>query len=312
MRPNRNQFPASIPASQFRDRMSGAEISLGHVPVPELIAVTDPDLRHQFASLKNEHQREAFLDALLQRLDASVFSWATFYEAVAILRDHRPYWHKLGFASFADFWQIRAAPAFQAWKDLEDMYAFAKLACPSLFDLDQPRARRLTARLNALSAPTQKQRRQVKGTKRLFETSTSAVEAVRHALKWRMVSNRSFEYRLYRLKRDHPDIAAALLAGDYTLRLDSGMYTVDLIKAERQAYGDTYGLRGPPPKSLEQPKSRSQAAEERQVLREITHLAKAAARSKDLQKRIAGRLLKLPWLVQAISNSGQNGPRHRR
>jgi hypothetical protein len=288
-------------ARQLRDTMTGTNISLDHIPVPELIAVTDPDLRRQFASLKNEQQRQGFLDALLRRLDASILSWTTFYEAVAILREHQSYWHKKGFSSFADFWRARAAPTFEAWKELEDVYAFAKLACPDLFELDPTHARRLAQRLNALSAPTRRQRRRARGGKRVFETPAEATDAIRHALTWEMVSNRSFEYRIYRLKRDHPGIVALLLAGDYTVRLDNGTYAVDLIKAERRLYGEGYGHRSEVAKRKNRSGSLSQTKKAGRVLLDIERLARAAGSSHKLQQQIIGRMRKFPWLVQALS-----------
>jgi hypothetical protein len=296
----------AMTASGWRDRATGTEALRNHVPVPEFIAVTEPDVRRQFASLKNEDQRHAYLDALMGRLDASVISWTTFYEAVSIIRDHRPYWRKQGYSNFAEFWQLRAGPTFEAWRELEDIYAFAKLACPQLFELDTQRARRLSDRLNTLSAPTSRKRLHVQGSKRVFETPAAATEAIRNALNWTMVGNRSFEYRLYRLKRDRPAIAASLLSGEFTVRLDSGKYSIDLIRAERLVYGDDYRLHGGnagKPKNGPGKRMQSHASDAKKVLRELDHVADVAKHSPDIQQQIVRRLQKLPWLVEAIAQS---------
>lgn len=306
MKTNDGIYGSTISASVWRDRATGTEALRSHVPVPEFIAVTEPDVRRQFASLKNEDQRQAYLDALMGRLDASVISWTTFYEAVSLVRDHRPYWRKQGYSNFADFWQEHAGPTFEAWRELEDIYAFAKLACPQLFELNNQRARRLSDRLNMLSGPTTRKRRRVQGTKRIFETPADATEAIRHALNWTMVSNRSFEYRLYRLKRDRPAIAASLLSGKFTVRLDSGQYAIDLIRAERLAYGDDYRLQGSnngAQKNRSGKGPQSHAAEVKKVLRELDHVADVAKHSPDIQHQIVERLQKLPWLLEAIAQT---------
>ena len=120
-----------------------------------------------------------------------------------------------------------------------------------------------------------------------------------------MVSNRSFEYRLYRIKRDRPDVAAELLAGKYTVRLDNGQYAIDLIRAEREVYGISYGGRNcsSSPMGATASSPRAAAAERLRIQREIRHLVRVSARSPDYQRLILEQLRSVTWLVRELAGS---------
>lgn len=287
----------------LRDRLAGTEALHSRIPMPEFVVLTDPDVQRHFASLKNEAQRLAYLDALMGMLDHSIESWTTFYEAVSLLRNHSPYWRKQGYNSFAAFWRDRAGPTFQALKELEDIYAYARLACPEFRGNDSRSARRLRSRLEALAAPLKLKRITVSSGKRVYESRDEASKAIAHAFKWSMVSNRSFEYRLYRIKRDRHDVAADLLAGKFTVRLDSGLYAIDLIRAEREVYGATYGMNSNSPIAEGATGARSLGEERKRIKHEIQHLVKVSARSSAHQQYILEQLKAIPWIAREFKGS---------
>ncbi|MBP1203088.1 hypothetical protein JOD97_001102 [Duganella sp. 1411] len=287
----------------LRDQLAGTEALRTRIPMPEFIVLTDPDVRRHFASLKNETQRRAYLDALMRMLDHSIESWTTFYEAVSLLRNHRPYWRKQGYGTFAAFWRDRAGPTFQALKELEDIYAYARLACPEYGGSDSRSARRLRSRVEVLATPVKLKRIPVSGGKRVFESKDDASKAIAHAFKWSMVSNRSFEYRLYRIKRDRQDVAAHLLAGKFTVRLDSGLYAIDLIRAERAVYGATYGMNGSSTVAKTSTETHALDTEKKRIKQEIQHLVKASAQSSAYQRYILEQLRAIPWLAREFKAS---------
>ena len=118
-----------------------------------------------------------------------------------------------------------------------------------------------------------------------------------------MVSNRSFEYRLYRIKRDRQDVAAQLLAGKFTVRLDSGLYAIDLIRAERAVYGATYGMNGSSPVAKTSTETHALDTEKKRIKQEIQHLVKASAQSSAYQRYILEQLRAIPWLAREFKAS---------
>jgi hypothetical protein len=293
----------------LRDNLIGADALDSRIPIPEFIAVTDPDIRRHFASLENDIQRQGYLDELLEKLKYSIHGWVKFYEAASILREQRRYWRHLGYSSFEEFWRDRAGPTFRSFKELEDVFCFAKIACPELFNMDTRNTRRLYGQLDKLNSSASRRSRinRVTGRKRVFESVDEARVAIIHAMKWSMVSNRSFEYRVYRIKRDRPDVAAQLLAGKYFKRLASGLYAIDLIRAEREAFGESSPHRKVQPiasKVRRAMPDSSIASEDVVVLEEVDHVIDVASHSRQVRAQIIDRLRAVPWVVRALSASG--------
>ncbi len=221
----------------LRDQLAGRNVA-ATIAVPELITLQGLDVRSRFLSLENETQRTGFLDAIIAKVTGNLGNWAKFYEAVELVRQHRPYWQQQGYTSFDDFWHAVAGPCFRSFKELEDIYSFAKTACPELFQLDFDAARHLARKINDLRAvPALEAHGGVRIKKRHYASNAEAHAAVVQASKWYNAGGNSLEYRLARLKRDRPDIAAAVLSGQYFRTLHTGSVGIDMAAAERDAYG---------------------------------------------------------------------------
>lgn len=271
-----------------RDDLAGHNVAAS-VPIPELIAITGGDVRGRFASLENDVQRQGFLDAITAKLDSNWGNWAKFYEAVAILREQKAYWQAKGFDSFDSFWRAKAGPSFQSFRELESIYNFAKTACPELFGIDFEGARQLRKRLEQLDAiPALKVHGQQKIKKRFYSGTDEAHAAVAEANTWHNAGGKSLEYRLAKIKRDRPDIAARVLAGEYFRTLGTGQIGIDMAAAEREAYGE------PTRKSPPKPSG---------VGSNVAKMIRSAAKSQTARQQVIDELRTIPWLVDALTNS---------
>jgi len=216
-----------------RDNLTGHNVG-SVVPVPELIALSGADVRGRFLSLGNTEQRHGFLDAIMSKLGSNLGDWARFYEAIEIVREQKQYWKSKGFRTVEDFWRSVAGPSFRSFKELENIYNFAKTACPELFGIDFEGAKLLRERLAALKhIPALRANGGVRVKKRLYGGVEEAHLAVAQAMTWHNAGGTSLEYRLARLKRDRPDIAARVLRGEYFKTLATGQIGIDVARAER-------------------------------------------------------------------------------
>ena len=214
-----------------RDNLTGHNVA-ATVPMPELISIIGNDVRNRFASLENDEQRHGFLDSITTKLDGNWGNWAKFYEAVSIIREQKAYWQSKGFDSFESFWRAKAGPAFQSFKELEGIYNFAKTACPELFGIDFEGAKQLRKKLEKLKAiPALAQNGVAKAKKRLYSDTDEAHAAVTQAMTWHNAGGTSLEYRLAKLKRDRPEIAARILAGEFFKELGTGQIGIDMAAA---------------------------------------------------------------------------------
>lgn len=283
-------MPRSVSESRvIRDSHAGHS-SGAAIPTPELIALNVVDIRRRFLSLENAHQRSGFLDAIVAKLGGNLGDWARFYEAVEIVREQDDYWKSKGYASFEEFWHAVAGPSFRSFKELEDVYNFAKTACPELFHIDFDGAKQLRKRLSALIG------RSGNGTiagarskKRLYEDASEAHAALSDAMKWHNAGGTSLEYRLAKLRRDRPDIAARILAGEYFKYLRTGQIGIDMAAAERDAYGDKFRRR-----------RRALPVGER-----VCRLIRESARSSSTREDILSALSKIGWLVNGLSTKSR-------
>lgn len=277
-------MPRTVSESRLiRDNHAGHS-SGAAIPTPQLIALNAMDIRRRFKSLENENQRCAFLDAIVAKVGGNLGDWSRFYEAVDIVREHESYWRTKGFSSFEDFWHTVAGPSFRSFKELEDVYNFAKTACPELFHIDFSGAKLLRKRLSVLvnvpSADTHGG-----GKKRLYADTDEAHAALREAIRWHNAGGTSLEYRLARLKRDHPNIAARVLAGEYFKEFRTGHIGIDMTAAERDAYGEG---RRKPVKPLS-------------VSERIARQIRAAAKSSSARQDILDALSRIGWLAEGLA-----------
>jgi hypothetical protein len=273
----------------IRDAAAGFNAGAS-VPIPELIALSGADIRARFDSLENAEQRNSFLDAIISKLGNNLGDWARFYEAVEIVHDETSYWKAKGYRSFEDFWRSKAGPSFRSFKELEDVYNFAKTACPDLFGIDFEGAKLLRRRLNGVSvSATISARRRTK--KRLYSGNAEAHAAVIDALAWHNAGGTSLEYRLAKIKRDRPDIAARVLAGEFFKQLRTGHVGIDIASAEREAYGEV------------QRRQRHKTS----VSEKVIGLIRASAKSSLARRELVEAIGEVRWLVAALQAQAKSG-----
>lgn len=271
-------------SKDVRDNLAGHNVG-SVVPVPELIALSGTDIRGRFLALENAEQRHGFLDAIMSKLGSNLGDWARFYEAIEIVREQKQYWKMKGYGTFEEFWRTVAGPSFQSFKELEDVYNFAKTACPELFGIDFEGARVLRKRLGALKRiPELNVHGGARVKKRLYSGIDEAHLAVAQAMTWHNAGGTSLEYRLARIKRDRPDIAARVLNGEYFKPLATGVIGIDMARAERDAYGDIVR------------KTRRPATVSERVVR----LIRDSAKSSITRQQLVDELSKIDWLVAGV------------
>lgn len=285
----------------IRDNLTGHNVAAATVPIPELITISGGDVRNRFASLDNDDQRQGFLDAITAKLDSNWGNWAKFYEAVSIIREQNTYWQSKGFDSFENFWRAKAGPAFQSFKELENIYNFAKTACPELFGIDFEGARQLLIKLENLSAiPALAGNGGVRVKKRLYTGAEEAHAAVTQAMGWHNAGGNSLEYRLAKIKRDRPDIAARILAGEFFKTLGTGQIGIDMAAAEHEAYGEM--VRKPKSKKPEPVKAKvvdvSTGASD-----EVVRMIRSVAKSKTGREKVIAELREIGWLVEGLAEN---------
>lgn len=295
----------------MRDALTGHNAAMSAVPMPELVAIAGGEVREKYASLENEEQRRGFLSSITIKLSSNWGNWAKFYEAVSLLREHEEYWKSEGFSDFDEFWREKAGPAFRSFKELEDIYNFAKTACPELFGLDFDGAKRLREQLERLkSIPALNPKGGWQNAKkRLYSGKDEAHAAVAQAMTWRNAGGTSLEYRLAKIKRDRPDVAAKILAGEFFRTLSTGQVGIDMAAAEREAYGELQRKARPakrtikPEESLDKRETEqaSQSSRPLAMGEEMIRLVRAAAKSKAARQLIIDELRAVTWLVNGLT-----------
>lgn len=275
---------------KVRDNLAGHNVAAA-IPIPELVSLEAVDVRTRFHSLENETQRCSFLDGIISKLGSNLGNWAAFYEAVEIIREHDAYWRGKGYRSFDEFWRAAAGPCFRSLKELEDIYNFAKTACPEMFQLDFEAARNWAQQVHDLRTLTALDADGgVRIKKRHYADNEEAHAAVVQASRWYNAGGKSLEYRLAKIKRDRPDIAAAVLAGDYFRVLSTGRIGIDIVAAERDAYGENACIR----------------KRQRSAVRTAAKVAgaiRALALSSTERQLLVSELSNIDWLVDALLKS---------
>lgn len=272
----------------IRDNLTGHNVAAA-VPVPELIAISGGDIRDRFNSLDNDDQRQGFLESIIGKMDSNWGNWAKFYEAVSILREQESFWRNLGFDTFDNFWRVTAGPSFQSFKELEEVYNFAKTACPEMFGINFEGARKLINDLETLKiVPALGPHGAIK---RSYSGEKEASAAAAQAMTWKNAGGNSIEYKLAKIKRDRPDIAARVLAGEFFKTLGTGQVGIDLVAAEREAYGEVVR------------KVKPKAGEAENVGVKMAQAIRSAAKTPQSRQKIINELKNISWLTEGLAKA---------
>jgi len=238
----------------------------GWVNTAEIVANT-------YGRLETEAERKAFFDEFLknQRRDFPE-AWLKVYQTVDLLRQEEWYWQQAGFKSFDAFWQTQGDALFGKWAELENLYHYAKQAAPELFELELSEAKTkaqidlLRANLSLLQlTASQGGKRDGAGGFNAHKAKEDQVATEnldldprqQAALELLGPSTKSAEYqagwvagrtdksrgsnsmhnRFKRLRRDCPEVAQRILAGEgkYFSIDKYGQVRVDMVAAEIEA-----------------------------------------------------------------------------
>ena len=262
-----------------------------------------------YGRLETDAERKAFFDEFLKVQRAGFGSaWVAIYQTVDLMRQNDWYWQSAGFDSFDAFWREQGEALFGQWAELENLYHYAKQAAPELFELELKDAK-AQAQIDLLRAnlsliqPAAAHGGKRAGAGRPSENQVDrdklelnprqqaalsllgpATEDARYQKGWADGRNdksrggTSLRYRFERLRRDRPDIADRLLAGEAKFfPIDKhGQVRIDMVAAEVEAE-----LRKPGEKTRQPADPMEQArkyiakltpAQRRQLIKELTAL----------------------------------------
>ena len=214
----------------------------------------------QFTDLETPQEQKGYFDEWLGK-QRQYFPqrWVEIYEVISLIKVAEWYWQDLGFDSFDAFWAENGEPVFGAWAEMEQTHHYAKLAAPHLFDVSWDKARQMAAIGNRLQQmePAKKngqrgpaQKGGPVGQAFLTEAKADALKKAIPELLPPEVQNgvkigkdlqrggsNSVDRRFARLRRDAPEVAAKVMAGDeaYFLTDKHGQVKLNLKPAEVEA-----------------------------------------------------------------------------
>ena len=214
----------------------------------------------QFTDLETPQEQKGYFDEWLGK-QRQYFPqrWVEIYEVISLIKVAEWYWQDLGFDSFDAFWAENGEPVFGAWAEMEQTHHYAKLAAPHLFDVSWDKARQMAAIGNELSRiqPAKKngqrgpaQKGVPPGTAFLDEAKAKALqtavpelcspekqEGIKIGKNLQSRGSNSNHTRFKRLRRDAPEVAAKVMAGDeaYFLTDKHGQVKLNLKPAEVEA-----------------------------------------------------------------------------
>jgi hypothetical protein len=230
-------------------------------------------LNDTYGRLETEEERKAFFDEFLKRQRSGFAeAWLCIYQTVDLIRENDWYWKEAGFESFEAFWQEQGAALFGKWAELENLYHYAKQAAPELFELELNEAKvkaqidlmRATLSL-LLPAGPHGGNRNPEGRNQHSRNGSGQVDSCKLDLDPRQQAalellgpggksaeyqagwadgrndkargGNSLRYRFQRLRRDCPEVADRILAGEAKFfPVDRhGQVRVDLVAAEIEA-----------------------------------------------------------------------------
>ena len=217
----------------------------------------------QFTDLETPQEQKGYFDEWLGK-QRQYFPqrWVEIYEVISLIKVAEWYWQDLGFDSFDAFWAENGEPVFGAWAEMEQTHHYAKLAAPHLFDVSWDKARQMAAignRLQQMQPAMTKAEAGSKGGKIskqrppgpcLTEAKADALKkAIPELLPPEVQSgvkigkdlqrggSNSIDRRFARLRRDAPEVAAKVMAGDeaYFITDKHGQVKLNLKPAEVEA-----------------------------------------------------------------------------
>ena len=273
-----------------RDWHTGQSSQQNVAPAIPFAAVTGMRGVQRFHNLESQDQQRGFLDGMIANIN-DTRHWGEFYEHVSLMREQDWYWKAQGYDSFEDFWHDKVGGAFSQLEELETTYNFAKLASPTLFNVDFEVAKnRISeaqlqiARLSTVKAMGDRGR-----PKGAFSSKQEATDRVGEAMAYKRLGGNSLERRMAKMKNKRPDVAARVLAGEFLRESDDGRTVMlDMNRAEKEAYGESNAER--------------QKAKTKPVKASIPLLDKMLnTRSKAMQKKIFDKVVDCKWLMEMIN-----------
>ena len=221
-----------------------------------------------YGELETDKERKAFFDEFLKRQrNGFGEAWMCIYQTVDLIRTNDWYWKDSGFDSFEAFWQTQGQALFGKWAELENLYHYARQAAPELFEVDLSEAKTkaqidlMRAKLSLIQPAAKHGGKRAGAGRPANNQDTHANLELdpkqQAALNLLGPGNQSADYqagwaagrsdkarggnsmtkRFERLRRDHPEIADRMLAGeDKFFPVDKhGQVRVDMVAAEIEA-----------------------------------------------------------------------------
>lgn len=221
-----------------------------------------------YGRLETDEERRAFFDEFLKVQRAGFGSaWVAIYQTVDLMRQNDWYWKSAGFDSFDAFWREQGEALFGQWAELENLYHYAKQAAPELFELELKEAKvkaqidLLRANLSLIQpAATHGGKRDGAGRPKKNQVDSCKLDltlrqqaaldllgpsskSADYQAGWADGRNdkarggNSLRYRFERLRRDAPQVADRMLAGEEKFfPIDKhGQVRIDMVAAEVEA-----------------------------------------------------------------------------
>jgi len=174
----------------------------GAFSMETLVEVSGSKSREAFTKLRNKDERREMLNGISNNIDIKANRWIDFYEAIKLVEENGWYWKELGHVDFQAFLKATIGTSMEQWRELEDLYNYAKTACPQLFKIDDAAIAKLAGKMNSASTAQLKAGRP---TEALRAQMGSALKQPR------IQGQYSFERVVARVKRDRPDVIAAAM-----------------------------------------------------------------------------------------------------
>jgi hypothetical protein len=167
-----------------------------------LVEVSGSKAREAYTKLRNKDERREMLNGIANNIDIKANRWVDFYEAIKLVEENDWYWRECGYAGFQPFLKDTIGTSLEQWRELEDLYNYAKAACPQLFHIDDATAAKMTRKMETIAAAPKN------GGDRKSDLRNQMTAAMK---KTAVQGQYSLERVVARVKRDRPDVIAAAL-----------------------------------------------------------------------------------------------------
>jgi hypothetical protein len=185
-----------------KDRLRTA-YSDGAFSMETLVEVSGSKARDSFKKLRNKDERREMLNGIANNIDIKANRWVDFYEAIKLVEENDWYWKERGYEGFQPFLKATIGTSLEQWRELEDLYNYAKVACPQLFSIDDATVAKMTRKMESIS-PANKDK--------VKKPADALRDQMTTALKQPTVQGQfSLERVVARVKRDRPDVIAAAM-----------------------------------------------------------------------------------------------------